>query len=76
MAGFVNLIDGALHGTIWWCLYALLSLYLLSAAFGSVVNGIAGAAQNLAGMGQENFQVDMNQGNDGSDSEKLNLDKA
>jgi len=57
-------------------LYALLSLYLISAAFGSVVNGIAGAAQNLAGMGQENFQVDMNRGNDGSDSEKLNLDKA
>jgi len=40
------------------------------------VNGITGAAQNLAGMGQDNVKVDMNRGNDGSDSKKLNLNKA
>ncbi len=74
MAGLTTLIDGALHGLLSWCLYALLSLYLMSAAIGNVLSGVAGAAQNIIG-GNDTVQVDVRDGQQNQDQNKLNLDQ-
>lgn len=44
LAGFTDKMDGAIHGAIVWCLYVLLTIWLLTAAVGNVFSGLAGAA--------------------------------
>lgn len=47
LAGFTDKMDGAIHGAIVWCLYVLLTIWLITAAVGNVFSGMAGAAGTL-----------------------------
>ncbi len=76
LAGHSDKMDGAIHGSIAWGVYALLSLYLLTAAVGGIFSGIAGTAGSLFGGDQAKVIVDYQKAQAGGEkSTALSLDK-
>lgn len=53
LSGFPARSDGGLHGFLAWALFAMVSLYLMTSAIGSVVSGLSSAISGLFGGGQK-----------------------
>lgn len=54
LAGVPRKLDSSLHGILTWCLFTLLSLYLLTTAIGRIMSGVGnvlGTTASLVGQG-------------------------
>lgn len=54
LAGVPRKLDSSLHGVLTWCLFTLLSLYLLTTAIGRIMSGVGnvlGTTASLIGQG-------------------------
>ncbi len=76
LAGFADKMDGAIHASITWGLYVLLSIYLISSAVGNVFSGMSGAASSMFGGDKTKVLVDYDGAQDGAEKDtNLSMDQ-
>ena len=76
LAGFADKMDGAIHASITWGLYVLLSIYLITSAVGNVFSGMSGVASSMFGGDKAKVLVNYEGAQDNAEKNtNLSMDK-